>query len=89
MPREEEEKSDDERETSSLPRTGEIAKEQKKNAGAARVSNRICLICPERRLRQPASQPARRESIRIIFMNLILNSGERSYFTVTLSAALY
>lgn len=35
-----------------------------------------------------ASQPAR-ESIRIIFMNLILNSGERSYFTVTLSAALY
>lgn len=57
-------------------RTGE-------ECGNGRVSNRICLICPERRLRR------QRESIRIIFMNLILNSSERSYFTVTLSAALY
>lgn len=37
-------------------RGGEVVEEQKKNAGTARVSNRICLICPERRLRQPASK---------------------------------
>lgn len=52
----EEKKGDDEVKGGQVGGVGEVAEEQKKNAGTARVSNRICLICFARRLRQPASK---------------------------------